>query len=1321
MVKHAARTLLLAIFGWLLLILFPTSLFTAPPDVDGFDRSSLRKIEPQVLKELLAAKDGRARFIVQFEGSPDLSAARQQNDKAARRRAVVEALRSTAERIQRPALAKLEQGRQRGDVEEYQSLWLINGAAVRGNRESLFSMAARPDVVAIRADRVRHLDLPATSGPENGGSPAAGVEQLQSVEWNLHKIRADLVWASLNITGTGAVVASVDTGVDWQHPALIEKYRGNSGRGIITHEGNWRDFTTDASQYPFDPYGHGTHVTGIMVGSDDNNEIGVAPGAKWIAAKVFYRNPQTNVWEAQDSWIHSAFQWILQPEGNPDLAPDIVNASWGSTDGTDQTFQPDVEALLAAGIIPVFAAGNSGSGAGTVNSPGSLDVAFAVGATDSADVVASFSSRGPSPTGRTKPEVSAPGVSIRSSYPGSYAYMSGTSMATPHVSGILALLEQAKPNLLPVEALSLITSTAQPWGASQPNNDYGWGRVDAYGAVALAMQAGLLRGTVSGSGGSLVAGATITVTNQNTGAQVLARAGQDGFYSLALSAGFYDVRAGAFGYAESATMRVAVDAGTTVTEDFSLAALPAGVIAGLVVEDGSGRPLAATVSLVGTPVSVQTQASTGAFTITAPVGAYDVRAASDRHRLSTQAVVVGISSTTYLTFALPSAPSILVVDSGAWYADSQVGYFTSALDQLEYLYAVHTITDTRIIPTLANLSPYDMVIWSSPLDSPGYIGADGVLALYLDQGGKLLLTGQDVGYYDGGGTSLPIDAPYFRTHLRASLVSDDAGISNLVGVTGSAFSGITLTLNTADSAQNQRYPDIVAPDGVRSGPVVDYERDGVGGIEADVCLPYRVIYLGFGLEGAGPAANRVAWLSRSIDWLVAQAPAREVRVLPAAQRQIQAPGMVATTTMTIWNTGALTDAYAIAPSGGGWAGTLWDESFSSPLTSTGQLAACQAINVGVRTEVPTDVGKNVSNSTTVSLTSLGDPTLQQTATATVKTPAYVLLVDDDRWYDVESRYKNALFDSGYPYDVFDTQGRAGPGISTLGLYSITIWFTGYDWYQPLTAQDEASLAAYLDRGGQLFLSSQDYLYTRRLDDFGANYLGIFSYVDDITAVQVSGVPGDIVGSGLGPYTLSLPFAGFQEWSDEIAPRPHAAASFLNIHGVPTGLTNLDGAGRGRTVFFSFPFEGLAPDSGRLVMDRIVGRALSTDFKGGRSRVWAGDEQRYEVSIFNPGSVTANWTITNPLPTFTAFVPGSSEGGATFDEGANRVLWSGSLAPGEAKQFAYMVRVLPGASGAIGNTAVFDRAGDGVFTRTVTTSVRFAVYLPLIQNGYAGGW
>ncbi|TEU13244.1 MAG: peptidase S8, partial [Anaerolineales bacterium] len=363
-----------------------------------------------------------------------------------RRKLLVGRLQATARRSQAGVVALLQQNLREGRITRFKSYWIFNGLVVRGDLSTAIQLALRPEVEAIRPNRVHRLPTPI-----RGGETLAATGE---VEWNIAKIGADRVWETFGITGEGIVVANMDSGVDWTHPALQHKYRGYNPAGASDHNYNWFDPTGTYPDQPGPrgPVGplsdHGTHVMGIMVGSepDDSEPIGVAPGAQWIAVKVFDDSYEP---VATDEWIHDGFQWCLAPTDlsgqNPDpgKAPDILNNSWGDEDGEDEEFRQDLDALRAAGILVIFAAGNQGDEGGTVNSPGSYPNAFAVGATDVNDVIASFSSRGPSPWGQIKPEVVAPGVQIRSSVAGGgYEWYdwSGTSMAAPHVAGLAALI-----------------------------------------------------------------------------------------------------------------------------------------------------------------------------------------------------------------------------------------------------------------------------------------------------------------------------------------------------------------------------------------------------------------------------------------------------------------------------------------------------------------------------------------------------------------------------------------------------------------------------------------------------------------------------------------------------------------------------------------------------------------------------------------------------------------------------------------------------------------------------------------------------------------
>jgi subtilisin family serine protease len=344
------------------------------------------------------------------------------------------------------------------------------------------------------------------------------------VEWNVARINANAVWG-LGYTGEGVVVAGQDTGYDWDHPALIDQYRGTNGV-TATHHYNWHDAiheddpnTEPGNSCGFDlsapcdddDHGHGTHTMGTIVGDDGGaNQIGVAPGAEWIGC----RNMEEG-WGTPASYAE-CFEFFLAPypiggdpfaDGDPARAPHVINNSWTcpSYEGCDlealKLLELVVENVRAAGIMVVASAGNSGSGCGTVDDPPAVyEAAFSVGATDPYDGIAPFSSRGPvtlDGSSWRKPDVSAPGVDIRSSVPGG-GYdggWQGTSMAAPHVAGTAALLWSAVPTLIgDVEATEqAILRAARPQTTTQscggdapsdvPNNVYGWGIVDALAAV----------------------------------------------------------------------------------------------------------------------------------------------------------------------------------------------------------------------------------------------------------------------------------------------------------------------------------------------------------------------------------------------------------------------------------------------------------------------------------------------------------------------------------------------------------------------------------------------------------------------------------------------------------------------------------------------------------------------------------------------------------------------------------------------------------------------------------------------------------------------
>jgi len=403
------------------------------------------KIASRVLSE--TSNGGSTEALVVLSRQADLSFADNLTSKIDKGRYVVNTLRGVARSTQGPILALLQQ---RGV--SYQSFYIVNMIKVTGNRSLMDTLAARADVAHIDANPMVRTALPAGVDRDTTFEP-------QGIEWNVTKVKAPDVWA-LGFHGEGLVVAGADTGVQWDHPALKGHYRGWNGT-LADHDYNWHDATSDHSPTPIDPHGHGTFTVSEMVGDDGHgNQIGVAPGAQWIAC----RNMDAGG-NGTPSQYSECFQFLIAPypvngnpnQGDPTKAPDSINNSWvcpPSEGCSFSTLQSIVDAVRAAGIFPAMAAGNDGPNCSSIMYPPAIYASsVSVGALDSGNNVASFSSRGPvtvDGSNRTKPDVSAPGVNIRGAVPGNgySSGWSGTSMAAPHLAGGVALLWQAKPALV---------------------------------------------------------------------------------------------------------------------------------------------------------------------------------------------------------------------------------------------------------------------------------------------------------------------------------------------------------------------------------------------------------------------------------------------------------------------------------------------------------------------------------------------------------------------------------------------------------------------------------------------------------------------------------------------------------------------------------------------------------------------------------------------------------------------------------------------------------------------------------------------------------
>lgn len=430
-------------------------------------------------------------------------------DKRIRATKIVSALKDKAEVTQERLRSFLEMRK----AKKIKSLWIINGIAVTVPVRLIPDLEKFPGVEIVEQDYTVH-------------APVVKYGSTALPESNLEAIKAPEVW-NLGDTGAGTVVASIDTGVDINHPDLGAKWRGGTN--------SWYDPNGEHSS-PYDADGHGTMTTGIMVGgSSGGTAIGVAPDSKWIAVKIF-----NDKGDSTSGNIHDGFQWLLDPDGNPDTddAPDVVNASWGLVDSSGKcnlAFQQDVQSLRAAGIAVVFAAGNDGPPSlpsmNTSDSPANNPGSFAVGAVDSNNIIASFSSRGPSACdGSIFPHVVAPGVDIRTSdltaFPNSYSPVSGTSFAAPHVAGAIALLKSAFPGKTIEEIELSLEQSATDLGVPESDNAYGYGLINILKAYNVLLANNSPGPKIEGSPLSYDFGETETVAGSLTASFFFTNIGQ---------------------------------------------------------------------------------------------------------------------------------------------------------------------------------------------------------------------------------------------------------------------------------------------------------------------------------------------------------------------------------------------------------------------------------------------------------------------------------------------------------------------------------------------------------------------------------------------------------------------------------------------------------------------------------------------------------------------------------------------------------------------------------------------------------------------------
>lgn len=978
----------------------------------------------------------QTRFLLYLQQQPDLT---QLNDvvfasQAIKRTVIMQTLQASAQVAQAPLRAFLSGRQQRNQQNSYQPFYIVNVMAVEGGLDLVIALAQRDDVARLVANYPLYLSAQATVTLAQDGTVVAAEsdtqQELDPANWNISLVGADRVWGELGVRGEGAVVAGFDTGVSFRHSALVERYRGNLGNGHFDHNYNW--FEPDGSLYsngnlgpsvsqePISCGNHGTHTLGTAVGDGGlaGTQVGMAPGATWIAVPGICANTLGGGIR-DDIGVLKAFQWLLCPTDlSGDLAtadcskaPDVINNSWGAANPVADLLHAMIETLRTANIAPVFSAGNPSANSGSIGSPGNAPAAITVGATDETDQIATFSGRGPSfYPDEQKPELSAPGVDIHSTV-GSNGYekMSGTSMAAPHVAGLIALmiaadLRDGTRDFSVDELETFMLRTAVDLGEAGPDNDYGFGRIDAYRAVRWVLDAGDLRGTIRDATTNQLL-PTAALIGQGSDLPFTTATNAQGHYSLTVPAGVYQLSASAWGYVTGTFASQYVVANTSSVADFALQPLPTREIQGTIVS-ADGAAIGEVALYVKAMPTVRTQTDVaGRYALNLSTGTHELVIERQGYRRQTLAVIVPESAATTApivieTLPLEAAPSILLVEADAyrgWFSGWPIdAIFRSALDAEGYLYThwplqYPTVTETITLadgstgygmPSLATLAAYDVVIWVQSgcnaggqgcfvANAPTALGAHTVLQPYLDQGGRLILSGQDLGFWEDGAT---LFTDYIHTSLLADRVAGEGAT-----LTGHGFlQSLTVTVTNASLYGHPNGAIQLAPDAIVGEtdativyPILTYDEAQLpAALAVDPCnANYRAVYFGVGYENIGERGSTrdpaiAAVLGRAVDWVSNSRLDVELQVAVDNALRFAPAGTVATYELQLINAGRRELFVSLATSGTQWPFRILQE--EQPITLPLRLRPCQSVTLRVEVDVPATAADNMRNELTIS-------------------------------------------------------------------------------------------------------------------------------------------------------------------------------------------------------------------------------------------------------------------------------------------------------------------------------------------------------------------
>lgn len=620
----------------------------------GLERQLEGQNENEIAKVLVVMKDQADINSLNWELHDSKA------DVDVRHSVVLNTLQSTAQNSQGDLLASLEASKANGRILGYTPHWIVNAIVVVGTVEAIRELAQRDDVERVEADLIVELIQPIQSDKEprlNAGTRGIGMTP------GVQAVNAPQVWEELGIDGTGVVVGILDTGVDGNHIALADRWRGN----YAPAEECWLDAANLGDpDFPVDRHYHGTHVMGTITGLAADDTIGVAPGALWIASNII--NSGTGA--AFDNGVITSLEFMADPDGDPEThldVPAVVQNSWGVNEGFSGYYDCDsrwwdaIDNCEAAGVCLTWSAGNEGPGGTSLRSPAdraaSPNNCFSVGSTLAYAPynISSFSSRGPSGCGgefAMKPEICAPGSDIYSAQPGGgYQLLSGTSMAGPHVAGVVALMKASNPNIDVITIKEVLMATAIDLGDAGEDNTYGHGFIDAYQAVMAVMGGiGTVEGVITDSSTGLpVEGALV----RKVGGYNQDYTDANGYYSMTMPAEGVELSIAKFGYYDSSIFTTILE-DQTVVEDLAIGMLPSATISGTIYGPDGAVVEGANIRATNTPLGPVFSDVDGNYAMVLPSGAgqnYDLVARASG--MGAQVQYVELLADMTLDFNLP--------------------------------------------------------------------------------------------------------------------------------------------------------------------------------------------------------------------------------------------------------------------------------------------------------------------------------------------------------------------------------------------------------------------------------------------------------------------------------------------------------------------------------------------------------------------------------------------------------------------------------------------------------------------------------------------